>query len=78
MSLLDHLDTVAPLFDQDEREVGVIVWENILAARGLSAELFRGPFDECWTLRDSGPCLSYRGSELDKLKGESRTDLSQP
>jgi hypothetical protein len=51
-------------FDLEERRLGVIVWENAVAAHPLPKGIFDGPYDVRWGMVDGGQAIMYRGAEL--------------
>jgi hypothetical protein len=59
-----------PNFDQDERQLGVIVWENAVARIPLSRDLFIGPYDERWGVDGDNQRVVFRGEKLAELKPE--------
>jgi hypothetical protein len=56
-----------PDFDIEERQLGVIVWENAVARIALPRELFTGPYDERWGFEDSQQRIVFRGEKLKEL-----------
>jgi hypothetical protein len=57
------LVSTAPSYLLEER-LGVIVWENVFAAKPLPADLFVGPFDERWGLVGNSIQRVHFGSGL--------------
>jgi hypothetical protein len=58
-------------FDYDEKQLGVIVWENCHARLPLSRELFVGPYDERWGLAGSDIQRVFCGQGVSDLEGET-------
>ena len=56
-----------PGFDPDEKQVGVIVWENAVARIPLSRELFTGPYDERWGFDGNVQHIVFTGEKLAEL-----------
>jgi hypothetical protein len=51
-------------FDPEEKQLGVIVWENAVARIPLSRELFTGPCDERWGFDDNKQHIVFTGEKL--------------
>jgi len=60
-----------PNFDAEERQLGVIVWENAVARIPLSRELFTGPYDERWGYEDGRQSIVFRGEKLAGLSEDN-------
>lgn len=56
-----------PDFNAEEKQLGVIVWENAVARIQLSRELFTGPYDERWGFGDNQQRIVFRGEKLAEL-----------
>jgi hypothetical protein len=56
-----------PNFDAEEKQLGVIVWENAVARIPLSRELFTGPYDERWGYEPNRQSIIFRGEKLRAL-----------
>lgn len=56
-------------FDPDEKQLGVIVWENAVARIPLSRDLFTGPYDERWGFDDNQQHIVFTGEKLGELNG---------
>jgi len=56
-----------PNFDAEEKQLGVIVWENAVARIPLSRALFTGPYDERWGYEVNHQSIIFRGEKLTAL-----------
>jgi hypothetical protein len=54
-------------FDLEEKQLGVIVWENAIARIPLSRDLFTGPYDERWGYEDGYQSLVFTGEKIAQL-----------
>ncbi len=63
-------------FDKHERQLGVIVWENVFARIPFPRNLFRGPYDERWGQKGNKLEIErvFVGSELAALEGLEDTE----
>jgi hypothetical protein len=59
-----------PDFDSEERQLGVIVWENAVARIPLSRDLFTGLYDERWGVEGDDQRIVFRGEKLAELMAE--------
>jgi hypothetical protein len=57
-------------FDPEEKQIGVIVWENAVARIPLSRELFTGPYDERWGFDGRHQSIVFRGEKLADLSAD--------
>ena len=67
LSIEETLNAAAeafPNFDLGEKQLGVIVWENVVARIPLSRELFTGPYDERWGVDGNHQGMVFRGEKL--------------
>jgi len=55
-------------FDPEEKQLGVIVWENAVARIPLSRELFNGPYDKRWGFEDGRQSIVFQGEKLAHLE----------
>ncbi|HME01301.1 MAG TPA: hypothetical protein VKM93_28810 [Terriglobia bacterium] len=53
-----------PDFDFGELGLGVVVWDNAYADVPLPLDIFRGPFDERWSVVDNDQRLTFRGAGI--------------
>ncbi len=53
-----------PDFDFGELGLGVVVWDNAYAESLLPLDVFRGPYDERWTVVDNDQRLTFRGAGI--------------
>ncbi len=54
-------------FDENERHLGVIVWENAVARIPLSRDLFTGPYDLRWGVEGDCQTVVFEGEKLREL-----------
>jgi hypothetical protein len=52
----------------EEKAIGVTVWENAVASKPLPRDLFRGSFDEWWSIEGDGQDLTFVGDRLRDLR----------
>ena len=53
-----------PDFDPGELGLGVVVWDNAYADTPLPLDIFRGPYDERWSMVGSDQALTFRGAGI--------------
>jgi hypothetical protein len=53
-----------PDFDLGELGLGLVVWDNAYAETPLPLDIFRGPYDERWSVVDDDQRLSFRGAGI--------------
>jgi hypothetical protein len=71
LSIEETLEATAerfPDFDLEEKQLGVIVWENAVARMPLPRHLFTGPYDERWGVEGDSQQIVFRGNKLAELK----------
>jgi len=61
---IDRDSVPGPPFDIEELGLGVVVWDNAYAEISLPLDIFRGPYDERWSVVDDNQWLSFRGSGI--------------
>jgi hypothetical protein len=60
-----------PDFEAEEKQLGVVVWENAVARIPLSRELFTGPYDERWGYESNCQSIVFRGAKLAELQDDA-------
>ena len=61
---IDRDSVPEPEFDFGELGLGVIVWDNAYADIPLPMDIFRGPYDERWSVVDNDQRLTFRGTGM--------------
>jgi hypothetical protein len=56
-----------PIFDFDEMQTGVIVWENAGAVTPLPRDMFNGPYDVWWGVEPPDQTIVFEGEKLFEL-----------
>jgi hypothetical protein len=68
---IDPDATPEPDFDIGERGLGVLVWDNAFAEIPLPLNVFRGPYDERWSVVDNDQRLTFRGAGIVAVEPDS-------
>lgn len=69
---IDRDSVPEPDFDCGELGLGVIVWDNAYADIPLPKDIFRGPYDERWSVVDNDQRLTFRGAGIVAVEPDAK------
>ena len=63
-----------PDFDFGELGLGVVVWDNAFAEIPLPLDIFRGPYDERWSIVANDQVLTFRGAGIVAVEPDAKQE----
>ena len=66
-----------PDFDFSELGLGVVVWDNAFAEIPLPLDIFRGPYDERWSIVANDQVLMFRGAGIVAVEPDAEPESAE-